>query len=441
MLRDAAAAFAYRRKFAPQFLTMAEVLAEQRSGLPTNHQFATGIPGWEGFTGEYFAPKRPSRSPSRAPNSFSKNPFFGETHTIAEGGDNGGHHRPMLGGDTVDAPGVGGIQNRIDRFGAGMKDLHDLKESMTDREWQQSRSVGRTLATAHWAAEHEHDYSAWAFSSGSVSSTERFAPPATDCDGIYPVYGNREECPIAAPLIRPGAQVYRRSANVMEYCGESWSELLRASVELLRANVDLVEWICCTVFGRFNEMVGMLESDALQVWCEQDTDSWDEPGDLGEAGLNALVDLVNDVLGTDVEYPGRLAGACCATAHGYWPVGPVVVCTSANGNAQKVRAWLKGSDADRTCVLIDEACDLFHELTHVVGYNFGDKPHDDCTGGSSYNAENRLRWALLQRYSEDVAGAEACDARLSGSLYGSLRGQLFHKGTSWDVAFKGCHET
>lgn len=186
-----------------------------------------------------------------------------------------------------------------------------------------------------------------------------------------------------------------------------------------------MKWVCCNVFGRYDELVWLLESDILGVWCEKDTDTWDEFGDW-----------LQEFLGLE----GRISGACCATAHGYPSLGPIIFCTVADGNAQKVRAWVKGKQADRWCVLIDHACDILHELTHVVSYNTDDKPHDTCTNASSYAADNAMRWALLKRYCEEVSGASACDVKVR-PLYLDLDGHRFHTPGEWDVAFKGCHES
>ncbi len=183
----------------------------------------------------------------------------------------------------------------------------------------------------------------------------------------------------------------------------SWENLIKMAWGLLETNSDVLDWASCVIFG----------TDKMSVISNYVTASWPFRVDVRQVNQNSYS-------------PCGTAGAILVSSF----LGDIHMCMNDPLVPEWLRVWEDGSDAERICTLVDLACSMAHELTHISG--LGD--HDPLGGGhcyTSYMYENTLRWALKQFY-PTVTDAACCGG---GDWLGD---QLYLDDGSVDISIGTC---
>lgn len=219
---------------------------------------------------------------------------------------------------------------------------------------------------------------------------------ASDCrsGGVVGTCGNPNE---SYATIGCTDSDFKRTVNVESNCDlYGFTDLIEEAWCLLNDNLDLLEWAwCASGLEDFSAMEDRLTRRAFRVNVTCETSIEIETDGVTAERCNVAAPIFGS---------GTAASG-----------GVIRICLYNDTNWHYKFMWDCGDEAVRTCVLLDFACFLAHELTHVEGLR-----HDDYVEGCDkiYLFENTLRYLLLRRY-RAAWDAECCSLYLIGNAVGS----------------------
>lgn len=199
-------------------------------------------------------------------------------------------------------------------------------------------------------------------------------------------------------------------------CEDSLAALIRAAWALLLANLDLVRWTACHVYG----------SDASDCLANSINGMPIE--------VDSLLDVFSDGGLADVDI--YLSDRDWAVAGTSWALRKIVIYAGDYYWDVAVSRWCCGDNTTRACVAVDVATVLFHELTHycILSWDIGD--------GSCYDAyvmESVFRWAIFDRY-PDLALSPCCSAFYDATT-GRAESTIFAASWPFDDISDNCTST
>ena len=202
------------------------------------------------------------------------------------------------------------------------------------------------------------------------------------CDELCTFDGSTSECSVCDERALYSVVDLDPSAarDTLNFRGDSdfdTEDLVLRAWRLLQLNTDLIEWAWCLVRGTDNSVSACvlehLERTEHQVTINfKDTDG----GDLVMAGyIGTSGGRITIFVGADAFFPQRY-----------------------------LATWKYGTEADKTCSVVDLACTIMHELAHVCGESHGIHIGDTWLSHGAkccdrtYMAENVFRWAMFRRF-------------------------------------------
>ncbi len=269
------------------------------------------------------------------------------------------------------------------------------------REWAALVSLGDEEATDAWWFEHYDElgllfcdplYSPPSKYWGSCASTMLGSDAECAdlaCDNTRSIPDMDDYAARDVPL-----DIYDLRGKTSD-CEDALADIIRAAWALLMANLDLVRWAACYVFGPGEREAECLVNAINGMAAERD----------------GILDIFSDGRLTDVDI--YIVSPDWAGAGVSWGLRIMVIYAGHEYWNVATSQWCCGDNLTRTCMALDVATILLHELLHYCKYDSADAEvsgtdvtvSDSC--GLAYLLEGAFKWAILGRY-PDLAESSCC---------------------------------